>query len=367
MESTTEESPSHINIDHHHHRHPDDDSDDHDLLSSQLLSLRESYNTLQSKCSVLEENLLLLRNQRDDALGHNTELKSVIHEITREREYLRGQIGQLETSSKEKEEEFVRRIDEASSSGQQLEKEVEFSRERIEKLQVEIKENKEKNGFLLKILDSLRPVKGSLVNIIVMGCLDDEKVIERLMDNEENSDQEVELDCESRAAWDDLKSITRLASEAESKVNEFKEMKLKEKRELENSVVSLTEENRDINSLLRVALVEKEAVEKSLNKLKGNSEQKRVALLQIAERGLQRVGFGFMMGSGSTEQSTESSLGVSTATANPSNKSDTSECEEEVVSLVCSFHPWFPLQLSFNITPSTDLYIILASCTLRFS
>ncbi|CAL5341594.1 unnamed protein product [Camellia sinensis] len=68
-------------------------------------------------------------------------------------------------------------------------------------------------------------------------------------------------------------------------------MRNKEKRELENSVASLTEENRDINSLLRIALVEKEAVEKSLNKLKGNNnEQKRVAILQIAERGLQKVG-----------------------------------------------------------------------------
>ncbi|KAJ0098843.1 hypothetical protein Patl1_20148 [Pistacia atlantica] len=152
------------------------------------------------------------------------------------------------------------------------------------------------------------------------------KVIER----EDSEMEESKLDQESRAFSEEMTAITVLASKAGSKVSEYKESKKKEKKELENSVVSLTEENRDINSLLRIALVEKEAVEKSLNRLKGNSDQKRVALLQIAERGLQRVGFGFMMGSGNNEQSPES-LGANVAP--PSNKSDSSECEEEVVSL----------------------------------
>lgn len=70
--------------------------------------------------------------------------------------------------------------------------------------------------------------------------------------------------------------------------------------------------------------------------MKGNNEQKRVALLQFAERGLQRVGFGFMMGSGSNEQSMESSgagSNTTNASAAASTKSDSSECEEEVVSL----------------------------------
>ena len=120
--------------------------------------------------------------------------------------------------------------------------------------------------------------------------LDDEKVIER-MNNDECCVELKLLDTESKAIWEELSPTTRLASEAKSKVNEFKEKKKNEKRELENSVVSLTEENRDINSLLRVALLEKEVVKNSLNKLKGNTEQKRVSLLQIIERGLQRVGF----------------------------------------------------------------------------
>ncbi|OMO71770.1 hypothetical protein COLO4_28046 [Corchorus olitorius] len=141
---------------------------------------------------------------------------------------------------------------------------------------------------------------------------------------------ETTADPSSDITIDEITRVLKLASEANSKVNEYKEARKKEKRELERSVVSLTEENRDINSLLRIALVEKEAVEKSLNKLKGNNEQKRVALLQIAERGLQRVGFGFMMGSGGHEQAIESS-GISSATASTTD----SECEEEVVSLVC--------------------------------
>ncbi|KAJ9139874.1 hypothetical protein P3X46_030567 [Hevea brasiliensis] len=118
------------------------------------------------------------------------------------------------------------------------------------------------------------------------------------MNNEEGS-VELELDSGSREIWEEFTPITRLANHAKSKVNEFKEKKKNEIRELENS---------------EVALLEKESVEKSRNKLKGNTEQRGVALLQIAERGLQRVGFGFMMGSGSTEQSVESSGASTTAT-----------------------------------------------------
>lgn len=281
----------------------------------------------------MEENLLLLQQQRDDALDNNTQLKLAIQEVSHERDSLRDQVRELEASFKEKEDGLVKRIDEAYLTMEKLEKEMEFLRERNDKLELEIKEARDKNGFLLKInMDLVRPVKESLVK--VTECVHDEYLIER-SDTEENR-EELDLDDELRSVWEEFKAITRLAGEAESKVNEFNEMKKKEIRELESSVVSLTEENRDINSLLRVALVEKEAVERSLNKLKGNNEQKRVALLQFAERGLQRVGFGFMMGSGSNEQSMESSgAGSNTtiASAAASTKSDSSDREEEVVSL----------------------------------
>ncbi|KDP22259.1 hypothetical protein JCGZ_26090 [Jatropha curcas] len=304
----------------------------HDDLLVELRSLRQSYEALQSKYSTMEENLFLFQKQRDEALHHNTDLKVVICEISHERDSLQEQIRELEVSSKEREDEFERRIDEELSRKEELEKEVEVAKVRIEKLEFEINEAERKILILLKTLDFIRPAKDCLVGII--ECLDDEKVVERV--NNDEGSLELELDNESRALWEEFTPITRLASEAKSKVIEFKEMKKNEKRELENSVVSLTEENRDISSLLRVALLEKEAVEKSLNKLKGNTEQKRVALLQIAERGLQRVGFGFMMGSGSTDQSVENSIASNTGTpasTTASTKSDSSECEEEVVSL----------------------------------
>ncbi|KAJ6867818.1 hypothetical protein NC651_032990 [Populus alba x Populus x berolinensis] len=307
-------------------------SDHHDLLS-QLQSLQHSFDTIQGKSSLMEENLLLFQQQRDDALDNNTQLKLAIQEVSHERDSLRDQVRELEASFKEKEDGLVKRIDEAYLTMEKLEKEMEFLRERNDKLELEIKEARDKNGFLLKInMDLVRPVKESLVK--VTECVHDEYLIER-SDTEENR-EELDLDDELRSVWEEFKAIARLAGEAESKVNEFNEMKKKEIRELESSVVSLTEENRDINSLLRVALVEKEAVERSLNKLKGNNEQKRVALLQFAERGLQRVGFGFMMGSGSNEQSMESSgagSNTTNASAAASSKSDSSEFEEEVVSL----------------------------------
>lgn len=239
----------------------------HDHLLAELDSLRQAYQSLQSKSATSEENLLLLFQQEKD-------------ELSRERDALRDKIAQ----------------------GEEYEK---------------------------KCFEFVKSSKDNLANII--ECLDDEGVIQRGSSGMVGS----KLGQESRALCEEeTAALPLLASKAEAKVREFKEAKKKEKKELENSVVSLTEENRDINTLLRIALVEKEAVEKSLNKLKGNGEQqRRVPLLQFAERGLQRVGFGFMKGSGSNEQLPEA-FGANVAST-ASNKSDSSECEEEAVSLVC--------------------------------
>ncbi|KAK0597156.1 hypothetical protein LWI29_022314 [Acer saccharum] len=271
---------------------------DHDDLLSEMESLRRSNESFQSETAALEESLRLLQAKKDEVEKVNGDLKVMIGELSRERDSLHGEIGRLEEKL---EEEFKEK--------EEIRSELEICRERIEVFE---SENKERDDFLLKILDSIKSVKENLVRIVEF--LDDEKVIER----------------ETSEIWGEITSLKTLASEAESKVFEFKESKNKEKRELENSVVSLTEENRDINSILRIALVEKEAVEKSLNRLKGNNseQQKRVALLQI----VQRVGFGFMMGSGSNEHQSHESLGANAAVP-ASNKSDSSECEEEVVSL----------------------------------
>ncbi|KAL5744636.1 hypothetical protein ACOSP7_027502 [Xanthoceras sorbifolium] len=292
----------------------DEFCDDHDGLLSELESLRQENESLLSGTAALEESLRLLQREKDEAEEVNGNLKVMIGELSRERGSLREQVGRLEASFKEKEEELDLELKEK----EKIESELQVCRERIEAFE---SEKKEREDFLLKSLDSIKPVKDYLVSIVEL--LDDEKAVDR-----ENSN-EIE---ESRGLWEEITALKTLASEAESRAREFKQSKNKEKKELENSVVSLTEENRDINSLLRVALAEKEAVEKSLNRLKGNSEQKRVPLLQFAERGLQRVvGFGFMMGSGGNEQLPETTTGANAVPS--SNKSDSSECEEEVVSL----------------------------------
>ena len=298
------------------------DHDDHDDdLRADLESLRESHLSLQSKSAETKQALVLVQQERDDAVDNNSDLTKLVAEISRERDSLKEKIDELEASLKEKEDEFAKKLDDELRKAEEFRNEVEVSRERVKELETEIEK---RNDYLSKSLDSFRLAKESLVKII--ESIDEGKV------EEERELAVVESEIgegggggeEFRAVSEEIVEMNRLASEVEVKLREYKEMRKKEKRELENSVVSLTEENRDINTLLRIALVEKEAVEKSLNKLKGTNEQRRVPILQ-------RVGFGFMMGGGGNEQQPESSAVSSSA---GSQKSD-SECEEEVVSLVC--------------------------------
>ncbi|XP_034711175.1 uncharacterized protein At3g49055 [Vitis riparia] len=281
-----------------------------DALVAELEALNSSYQTLLSKSTEAEENLAEIRTQRDEILKRNVDLVKEIEEVSRERDSLRDKLSGVEASLRDCEDALGKKIDESMIMQEKLQT-------RVEEL---LGEKKEREKILLENLGSLETIKESLIRVI--DSLDEEKagiVIEK--------SEDVVSDEELRPSIEAIKAVSMLASMVESKVSEYQEMRKKEKRELENSVVSLTEENRDINSLLRIALVEKDAVEKSLNRLKGNSEQKRVALLQIAERGLQKVGFGFMMGSAPNEVPVEN-LG-----SNAGSKSDSSECEEEVVSL----------------------------------
>ncbi|KAE8077728.1 hypothetical protein FH972_016260 [Carpinus fangiana] len=263
---------------------------------------------LQSQST--EGTIVLLQREGDVV----ADLTKLVDEISRERDSLRDKVDEFEASLKDKENELAKKLDEELRKTEELKSEVEVSRERIQKLESEIKE---RNGLLL---DLLRVSKESLKRIIESADEDEEEKAEWTSVGEEEEEEGDE---------EEIAETRRMAREAEEKVRECKEKRRKEKRELEKSVVSLTEENRDINSLLRAALVEKEAVEKSLSKLKGNNsnEQKRVALLQIAERGLQRVGFGFMMGTtGTTTTTTGSEQQTQTS-------SDTSECEEEEINV----------------------------------
>ncbi|XP_041010108.1 uncharacterized protein At3g49055 [Juglans microcarpa x Juglans regia] len=260
---------------------------------------------IQSKAPATEETLILLQRQRVSVSDFTT----FIDEISRE---IRGEVDEFEASLKEKEDEFAKKSEEKLKKTEKLESQVEVSREIIQKLETEMEDRKD------FFLDFLRKSKVSF-----------KRIIESVGEEEEEKVEVVSVEPASVARVgieeEEIMETRRVALEAEEKVAKYKEKWKKEKRELEKSVVSLTEENRDINSLLRVALVEKEAVEKSLSKLKGinNNEQKRVALLQIAERGLQRVGFGFMMGAGTTT--------TSSSEQQPQPSSDTSECEEEEI------------------------------------
>jgi len=60
-----------------------------------------------------------------------------------------------------------------------------------------------------------------------------------------------------------------------------------------------------------------------------------VAILQIAGRGLQKVGFGFIMGGTAGESHCDQP-----SNSDASTKSDGSGCEEEVVSLVMILNSW---------------------------
>ena len=72
-------------------------------------------------------------------------------------------------------------------------------------------------------------------------------------------------------------------------------MQRKEEKRFGSMISSLKKENQDIRSMLKIAVTEKEAAENRLCVLKGDKDQGRSAILQIAEKGLHKVGFGFIL------------------------------------------------------------------------
>ncbi|XP_021713550.1 uncharacterized protein At3g49055-like [Chenopodium quinoa] len=196
------------------------------------------------------------------------------------------------------------------------------------------KRTKEFEENLLRNIKVLDFIKECFMRI--HECLDDKEVEIMWVDHDEcHSIEEQVLNVEEKLEGlmnAKLDFVSRMAKGVEEKMNVHLEKVNKEKKELERSVMSLTEENRDVNALLRIALVEKEAVEKSLSKLKGNNEQRRVPLLQFAERGLQRVGFGFIIGGASNEQHEDQNKNAD-QTSDCIMSGVSSECQEEVVSL----------------------------------
>ncbi|MED6122963.1 hypothetical protein PIB30_044878 [Stylosanthes scabra] len=153
-------------------------------------------------------------------------------------------------------------------------------------------EREERNGSVL-VLKALESIKDCLSRVAegLEGEENDVTYVNELSEEPES---------EAKELMQVLKLVSRHAREVERRVEKQKELRKKEKRELERSLISLTEENRDMSKLLRIALLEKEALEK---RVKGNEQNKRMPLVQIAEFGLHKVGFGFMMGTKSSDSS----------------------------------------------------------------
>uniref|UniRef100_A0A803KWL2 Uncharacterized protein n=1 Tax=Chenopodium quinoa TaxID=63459 RepID=A0A803KWL2_CHEQI len=227
------------------------------------------------------------------------------------------------------------------------------------------KRTKEFEENLLRNIKVLDFIKECFMRI--HECLDDKEVEIMWVDHDEcHSIEEQVLNVEEKLEGlmnAKLDFVSRMAKGVEEKMNVHLEKVNKEKKELERSVMSLTEENRDVNALLRIALVEKEAVEKSLSKLKGNNEQRRVPLLQFAERGLQRVGFGFIIGGASNEQHEDQNKNAD-QTSDCIMSGVSSECQEEVYSEASTSYnmsviPWLGLNCGeTHEGPSTQDYSI---------
>ncbi|XP_048326595.2 uncharacterized protein At3g49055-like [Ziziphus jujuba] len=275
-----------------------------EIYRNRIKSLESAKEKNEKDVEIYRERIKSLESAKEkiekEAKMYRERFKSLELEVYRER------IKNLESVKEKIEKEaeiYKERIKSLEFVKERSEKEEEIYRERIKNLE----STKEKcDGFMLKLLESLRLAEERFVRII--NNVVDEENFEKCTKESDG----LELNGELKAVSEELMAVTKLAEVVELKVNEYKESRKKEKRELENSVVSLTEENRNIDSLLRTALGEMEAVEKSLSRLKGNSEQNRVAILQIAES------------SGSK---------VDTSMASAGTKLDGSESEEEVVSL----------------------------------
>ena len=228
---------------------------------------------------------------------------------------------------------MVRRVEEVL--GDYRGKEVLFREIRAYKKRIKELEESLMKGFkvLDLIKDSLLTINESLDENKVQFELDHEcDDLEEKLLNFDNSKGSVEV---INAYFKKLEFVITMAKRVAEKMNDYQEKVKKEKKELERSMMSLTEENQDFSSLLRIALIEKEAVEKTVRQLKGSNEQRRAPLLQFAERGLQRVGFGFIVGGSSNEQCKDQNK-TSDQISDGVVSDVSSEYEEEVVDLVFS-------------------------------
>lgn len=263
-------------------------------MMAEFQALRAAHQTLQTNCAQKEEILARVYQENEEALKQKGDLLEAIKDASR-----------LQASLREQEVEFFREREE-------IKRELEDRAQEVEGL---LKEKSEKSRELWESLDLVKVIKQGLA--LVIGS----------MGEEGEEDHVVQFEIDDGDLGVELNRVLELVKKVGLKLDEFKEKGKDEKRELEYSLVSLTEENRDVNDLLRIAPVEKEAVEKSPSKLIGNNEQKRGAIFQIAERSLQKVGFGFGF-------TTTTELSPETTDADAATTSDGSEYTEDAVSLV---------------------------------
>lgn len=224
-------------------------------------------------------------------------------------------IKQRDEALKEK-EELAHKFDQISKQKDELEREIEFLREfaretagKVNGLELRLSDDFEKRIFseqaicISKAHESLERIlkmlndQNSQNSQTTESVSDDPKPsCEDQNEFSNNLHEDLEMDGHLQASLAGARAVSELAESAEAIFRDYEQNNRREKKELENSVISLTEENRDISKLLRSALAEKEAAEKAISKSKGGSDQRKAAIFQIAERGLQRVGFGFRVG-----------------------------------------------------------------------
>lgn len=263
-------------------------------MMAEFQALRAAHQTLQTNYAQKEEILARVYQENEEALKQKGDLLEAIKDASR-----------LQASLREQEVEFFREREE-------IKRELE---DRVQEVEGLLKEKSEKSRELSESLDLVKVIKQGLARVI--GS----------MGEEGEEDHVVQFEIDDGDLGVELNGVLELVKKVGLKLDEFKEKGKDEKRELEYSLVSMTEKNREVNNLLRIALVEKEAVEKSPSKLKGNTEQKRGAFFQIAERGLQKVGFGFGF-------MTTTELSPETTGADAATTSDGSEYAEDADSLV---------------------------------
>ncbi|XBI07128.1 hypothetical protein VPH35_135071 [Triticum aestivum] len=173
------------------------------------------------------------------------------------------------------------------------------------------------------------------VQKIVVSLHSADEILENILDRASEEKAEI-ISCRSNLDPKDgleflgleAHNIHDLAKEVEIRLSECREKERKERCRMESMISSLKKENQDIRSMLEVAVTEKEVVENSLRVLKGDGDQRRSSILQIAEKGLQKVGFGFIMEVISGESEGDDMSGSSASAA-----SNGRESKQEVDSL----------------------------------